>query len=503
MKRHYVAVDLGAETGRVVIGSVGDDGIDFEEVHRFANVAVRTPDGLHWNLLGLYAEIGHGLERVAATAAAEIVSVGVDSWGVDYGLFDAAGRLLGNPYHYRDARTDGIRDAFARSVSPAQQYARTGIAQMSINTLYQLVAQAQSGGLPANADALLMIPDIMHFWLTGMRTTESSNASTTGLLGIDGDWAGDILAAGDLPRAIFSAPAEPATRLGPVRHILADSRLRELAVVVPATHDTACAVIAAPLHVAPAGEVCAFISSGTWSLLGLELPAPVVTEAARIAGFTNERGIAGSTRFLRNIMGLWLVAECRRAWRRAGTDFTYDDLTARAALTASPGLIVDVDDPALLHPEDMPAAICAQFTNAGADTCSDPVRLIRAISEGLALAYRRSIADAQRLTGERVGAIAVVGGGARNALLCQLTADACECAVYAGPAEASASGNILVQAVADRALSNLRQIRDFIKTTSRPRVFEPRVETGIDWAQRDARLSEARIARSYATTLER
>ncbi len=503
MKRHYVAVDLGAETGRVVIGGVGDDGIGLTEVHRFANTPVRTPDGLHWNVLGLYDEVVRGLERAVATADTEIASIGVDSWGVDYGLFDAAGRMFGNPYHYRDARTDGTRAAYAALVSPAQQYARTGIAQMSINTLYQLVVQMQTGGLPADTAAFLMIPDIMHYWLTGIRTTESSNASTTGLLAIDGTWADDLLAAAGLPRAIFSAPAEPATRLGPLRQTLDGSRLRALQVVVPATHDTACAVIAAPLHVAPAGCVCAFISSGTWSLLGLELSAPIVAEAARLAGFTNERGVAGSTRFLRNIMGLWLVQECRRSWRRDGTEYSYDDLTTRAARMASPDLIVDVDDPALLHPDDMPAAIRAQFAECASGAGSDPVVLIRAIFEGLASAYRRSIADLERLTGQRVGAIAVVGGGARNALLCQLTADACQCVVYAGPAEASATGNILVQAVADRALSNLRQIRDFIKTTSRPDIFEPRAGGGIDWAERDARLTDRRVTQTYAAVRER
>lgn len=500
VKRAYLAVDLGAETGRAVLGSVDDDGIELREVHRFANRPVRTPDALHWNTLGLFEQTLTGLECALAATADPIVSLGVDSWGVDYGLFDVRGRLLGNPYHYRDARTDGQRERYARQVSPARQYARTGIAQMTINTLYQLCAQAQDDAVLELAHAFLMIPDIMHYWLCGLQTAEFTNASTTGALAVDGTWADDLLAPIGVPRGIFGDPAEPATVLGPLRPGLETSpRAADLRVVIPATHDTACAVLAAPLHVAAQGDVCAYISSGTWSLLGLELSAPILTEAARLAGFTNERGVAGSVRFLRNIMGLWLVQECRRAWRRAGDDFSYDDLTARAATIASPDCLIDVDDPALLHPADMPAALEAQFARSGHTSPGDPAALTRAIFEGLALQYRRSIADAQRLAGVRVGALAIVGGGSRNDLLCQLAADACGRVVYAGPAEASATGNVLVQAVADRALSGLAQIRDFVRTTARPRAFEPRAG-GIDWAARDAALSTLRDRRDTIAT---
>jgi rhamnulokinase len=506
VNRAYLAVDLGAETGRALLGTVDDGGIDLREVHRFANRPVRTPDGLHWNALGLFEQTLASLESALAATNDPIVSLGVDSWGVDYGLFDRRGRLLGNPYHYRDARTDGQRERYAQLVSPARQYARTGIAQMTINTLYQLCAQARNDAALELAHAFLMIPDIMHYWLTGAQAAEFTNASTTGALAVDGSWAGDLLEPIGVPRGMFGALVEPATVLGPLRGGLETSpRAAGLRVVVPATHDTACAVLAAPLHVAAAGEVCAYISSGTWSLLGLELSAPILTEAARLAGFTNERGVAGSVRFLRNIMGLWLVQECRRAWRRAGADFSYDDLTARAVTIVSPDCLIDVDDPALLHPADMPAALEAQVRRSGQTPPGDPVALTRAIFEGLALQYRRSIADAVRLTGVRVGALAIVGGGSRNALLCQLAADACERVVYAGPAEASATGNVLVQAVAHRALAGLTQIRDFVRTTARPRVFEPRPAAGIDWAARDAALSALRAGRpaiAPAGTLE-
>jgi rhamnulokinase len=508
MTRQYVAVDLGAETGRVVVGGVDDDGIELREVHRFPNHPVRTPDGLHWNVLRIFEDILSGLELALADAGDKIVSVGVDSWGVDYGLFDERGRLLGNPYHYRDARTDGVREEYAQRVSAVRQYALTGIAQMSINTLYQLAAQARDAdGTLEIAHSLLMMPDIMHYWLTGTRVAEYTNASTSGALAVDGRWADELIAAIGVRRRIFGALVEPATVLGPTRGGLdLGSRTRELRVVVPATHDTACAVLAAPLHVATGSEVCAYISSGTWSLLGVELACPILTDDARLAGFTNERGIAGSVRFLRNIMGLWLVQECRRAWRRAGAEFSYDDLTARASTLASPELIIDVDDPELLHPDDMPAAIAAQLARGGQRPEHDPVGLTRAIFEGLALQYRRSIADAERLAGVRVGALAIVGGGSRNALLCQLAADACERVVHAGPAEASATGNILVQAVADRALSGLEQIRAFVKTTARPAVFEPRSASAIDWAARDAALTRLRRAGTLAsapTALER
>ena len=507
MKRQYLAVDLGAETGRVVLGGIDDSGVELHEIHRFSNAPVRTPDGLHWNVLRIFEELVHGLERALTDAGDTLVSIGVDAWGVDYGLFDRAGRLFGNPYHYRDNRTDGVSTAFAQRVSSAHQYARTGIAQMPINTLYQLVAQARDDSLLQHADALLMIPDIMHYWLTGVRVNEFTNASTTGALAVDGTWADDLIAAFGLPRRIFRDPIEPATVLGPTLGTLdLGPRARAVHVVVPATHDTACAVLAAPLHSASGGDACAFISSGTWSLLGLELAGPILTPAAQVAGFTNERGIAGSTRFLRNIMGLWLVQECRRAWRGTGDDLTYEHLTASAAAIASPGLIVDVDDPALLHPSNMPAAIRAQLVHSGQAADASPLALIRAIFEGLALQYRRSIDDAQRLAGVRVGAIAIVGGGARNALLCQLAADACERVVFAGPAEASATGNLLVQAVADRALSGLAEIRAFVRTTGQPRVFEPRGPGLIDWAARHATLMQLRAQRAQpesATMLER
>ncbi len=498
-QRHYVAVDLGGESGRVFVGGVGDDGIDLREVHRFPNRPVRTPGGLHWDILRLFAELLTGLE-LALAGDAPIASVGVDSWGVDYGLFDDRGRLLGNPFHYRDARTDGVPAAYARQVSAAHQYARTGIAQMPINTLYQLGAAARDDRTLELTHSLLMISDIMHYWLSGAQVNEFTNASTTGALAVDGSWADDLLAPIDVPRRIFRAPVEPATIIGePRAELELGPRARGLRVVVPATHDTACAVLAAPLHVARGGDVCAYISSGTWSLLGLELARPILTEDARLAGFTNERGVAGSVRFLRNITGLWLVQECRRAWRRAGFDFGYDDLTARAALVASPGLIVDSDDPALLHPPDMPAAIGAQLARGAQRLEHDPVVLTRAIFEGLALQYRRSIADAERLAGVRVGAIAIVGGGSRNALLCQLAADACERVVYAGPPEASATGNILVQAAADRAVSSLAQMRALVQTTARPRVFEPRAVAAIDWGARDAALTQLRSGEPVAT----
>jgi len=491
MKRHYVAVDLGAESGRVVDGGVDDNGIELREVHRFPNRPVRISDGLHWNALGIFENVLTGLEL--ALAGEDIVSIGVDSWGVDYGLFDPAGRMLGNPYHYRDTRTDGVREVCADRVSASRQYARTGIAQLPINTLYQLAAQARGDRTLEIAHSLLMIPDIIHYWLTGVQSTEFTNASTTGALAVDGSWAEELLAAFDIPSRILREPVEAATILGPTRTDLDFGPLsHSLQVVVPATHDTACAVLAAPLHVARRGEVCAFISSGTWSLLGLELVQPILTEDARLAGFTNERGVAGSVRFLRNIMGLWLLQECRRAWCRDGTDFSYDLLTRRATKMASPGLIIDVDDRGLLHPVDMPAAIRAQLARGEQHAEADPVALTRAIVESLALQYRRSIADAERLAGVRVGAIAIVGGGSRNELLCQLTADACERVVYAGPAEASATGNILVQAVADRAVSGLAEMRAFVKATAHPRVFEPRRSTSIDWDAREADLLKLR-----------
>ncbi len=494
----YIAIDLGAESGRVIAGLLDGGRVRLEEAHRFANVPVRTPDGLHWDPLRLYAEALAGLRKAGHTYGPELAGVGVDAWAIDYGLLDDGGRLLGAPYHYRDARTDGVSAEVAGVVSAATQYARTGIAQLPFNTLYQLMAQRRGGDRALElARSLLMIPDLLHYWLSGESATEFTNASTTGMLGVDGAWATDMLARLDLPAHMLLAPRRPGTMLGPLRaDVRAACGLGAIPVILPATHDTACAVVAVPTTGRNGGH--AYISSGTWSLLGLELDHPILGEEARLAGFTNEGGVGGTYRFLTNIMGLWLVQECRRAWARAGHDRGYEELTAGAATMPSPNVVIDVDDPMFLHPDDMPAAIAGHLRRTGQDprVVDSPIALVRAILGGLALAYRAALERAERLAGVRVGTLHVVGGGARNGLLCQLTADACQRRVLAGPVEATALGNVLVQALGAGEIRDLAEAHAVARASAEPTLYEPRDAVG--WDGRAARLRELQAAGNIA-----
>lgn len=469
----YIAVDLGAESGRVMAGRLAGGHITLEELHRFPNIPVRTADGLHWDVLRLYHEVLTGLRVASHRYGDGLAGIGVDAWGVDYALLDEGGRLLGNPYHYRDTRTDGVSDEVARTVSPAAQYARTGIAQIPINTLYQLVAERRSDERRLElAAALLQIPDLLHYWLSGARASEYTNATTTGMLGADGAWATDLLAALNLPTHMLLPPSPPGTILGELRaDVRAECGLGSAPVILPATHDTASAVVAIPAEHSGTGHL--YISSGTWSLVGLELTQPVLTEEARLAGFTHEGGVAGSYRFLINVMGLWLLQECRRAWARSGRNWSYEELTAAAARATSPGVAIEVNDAAFLHPTDMPAAIAAQIKRSGQQPIDDPVVLVRAILEGLAVKYRMVLENAQRLTGEQVRVIHIVGGGSRNELLCQLTADACRRPVLAGPVEATALGNVLVQAMGRGEVCDLAEARAIARNSAEIRVYEP------------------------------
>jgi rhamnulokinase len=473
----------------VILGRLRDGKVTLTEVHRFANTPIRTPDGLHWNLPGLYSEILAGLRAVGSGSTGPIDSVGIDSWAVDYGLVDEAGRLLGMPYHYRDARTDGVAEAVTTVVSRSEQYERTGIAQLPFNTLYQLVAQREAGDPALSlASSLLLMPDLLTYWLTGRRVTEYTNASTTGALRVDGIWDGEMLERLGLPARIFLPPAQPGTEVGGLRNdVERETGCSGVRVVLPASHDTAAAVAAVPVTGAAGRH--AYISSGTWSLLGLELTRPMLSEEARQAGFTNEGGAGGTVRTLRNIMGLWLLQECRRSWARSGTTWSYEELLARADALPSPGVVIDVDVPSFLHPPDMPAAIAAQIRQTGQVVPEDHGALTRVILEGLALEYRQTLESAERLAGVSVEVVHVVGGGSRNRFLCQLTADACERPVLAGPVEATALGNVLTQMLG-REVRDIGEIHEVAARSSDPVRYEPRPT--LDWAERAHRLEAMR-----------
>ncbi len=474
----YLALDLGAESGRGVLGRFDGDRLSLEEVHRFPNGPVRMLDTLHWDLPRLYAEMKAALGK-AASGHPGLEGVGIDTWGVDFGLVARGETLLGNPVHYRDARTDGMMDLAARLVPPGRIYEVTGLQFLPINSAYQLLAlkQADSPLLEA-AETLLMMPDLFGWLLTGRRAGERTNCSTTQLLDPrSGAWSDELCSGFGLPRSILPDLIDPGTELGPVRRSVLDELGigHAVTVIAPGTHDTASAVAAVPVrgtHASSPPDWC-YLSSGTWSLLGVEVPAPVITEATRRANFTNEGGVAGTTRLLKNIMGLWLVQECRRTWARQGREFSYEDLIARARDARPFATLVEPDDPSFLAPGDMPARILAYAARTGQPAPETEGAFVRAALESLALKYRWTIARLDAILGTKIGAVHVVGGGARNALLCQFTADACGIPVHAGPVEATAAGNVLLQAMGRGRIAGLAEARAIIRDSFPVETYEP------------------------------
>jgi rhamnulokinase len=467
----YAAVDLGASSGRVIVGRVSPSRLELAEVHRFPNVPVRLPDGLHWDILRLYRDVLDGL-RAAAGAPGGIASVGVDSWGVDFGLLDAAGALVGNPYHYRDGRTDGMVEKVAAQLRPETCYAVTGVQVLAINTVYQLAAAAGTPQLEA-ARTLLLMPDLIGYWLTGRAGAEATNASTTGLLDVrTRAWSGTVLDAVGIRPELLPPLRRPGEVVGPLLgEVLAETGLPGSAVLTAVgSHDTASAVVGVPAD----GDRFAYISCGTWALVGVELDAPVLTEASRAANFTNEGGVDGRVRYLRNLTGLWLLQESLRVWERAGLGADLAELLGAAGALPPGGPVVDPDDPAFVPPGDMPARIRAACRQAGQREPASQAELVRCVLDSLAAAFARTVRDAARLSGREVEVVHLVGGGARNQLLCQLTADACGLPVLAGPVEATALGNVLVQARAHGAVGgDLDALRALLRATQEVRRYQP------------------------------
>jgi rhamnulokinase len=466
MSAGYLAVDLGAESGRVVLGRFDGRHVSLEEIHRFPNLPVRLPDGLHWDVLRILSEIKEGLAK--AVRGEEIEGIGVDSWGVDFGLLDRDGALVSNPYHHRDSRTEGMVDEALRLASQKEIYGTTGIQFLPINTLYQLLAMRGSPLLEA-AETMLLIPDLINYWLTGEKACEYTNATTTQLLDLKtGGWSPDLLNKLDLPSGLFSPIVSPGTELGPVLPQVAEEIGAGPPIFAVASHDTASAVVAVPAD----GRDFAYISSGTWSLVGVETRSPVVTQEAIEANFTNEGGFAGSTRFLKNVMGLWLLQECRRQWAREGHEYSYEEL-ARIAEGAPSGPLVDPDHPAFLTPGDMTARIRRFCEETGQAPPEGPAEFSRCVFESLALKYGHAIEQAENLTGRAIGTVNVVGGGSQNALLCQLTADAARLPVVAGPVEATALGNVMVQAFAQNRVGSTEEIRTVVRDSFEASIYEP------------------------------
>ena len=469
--KQFLAFDLGAESGRGILGRLDGSRLSLEVVHRFPNGAVRTLDTLHWDVLRLYSEMLQTL-RLCAAKHGTLDGVGVDTWGVDFALLGRGGVLLGNPRHYRDPHTEGtMEQAFAR-VPRAEIFRQTGIQFMRFNTLFQLLAlQRDRSPLLDMAETLLFIPDLFHYWFTGIKVNEYSDASTSQMIDPNSrQWAYSLIDAFGLPSQILGTLIQPGTVLGPLRPaIVQETGINAASVIAPASHDTASAIVAVPACT----PSWVYISSGTWSLLGVERKQPLVGAAALEANFTNEGGADGTIRFLKNIMGLWLVQECRRAWEHAGTIYTYDELI-RQAETATPfASLVNPDDPSFLLPANMPTALADFCRKTEQPIPASVGATVRCALESLALCYRWVLERLEALTGERAEVIHIVGGGSQNTLLNQFTADACNRPVLAGPVEATALGNVLVQALGAGVLGSLADAREVVRRSFEVRTFTP------------------------------
>jgi rhamnulokinase len=464
----YLALDFGAESGRAILARLHSGVVTTEEIHRFKNEPVEYGGSLHWDVSRLWWEVRKALHKLKETALA---GIGVDTWGVDYALIGERGELLQNPYHYRDARTNGVMQEVFRKASKEEIYLATGIQFMPINTLYQLfAAMRDTPKLLRAAKQLLMIPDLFHYWLTGRAVCEFTNATTTQLVNLKTrTWASELIRRLELPGHLLTELIEPGTQLGTLLPSIArDSALSGTPVIAPATHDTGSAVAAIC-----AREGTAFLSSGTWSLLGTELDAPVISVEALRLNFTNEGGVNGTTRLLKNVMGLWMLQCCRQAWAARGQCCEHYELMELAAHTDAFVSLVDPDHPSFLRPADMPAAVDQFCERTHQSSPQSTGAYVRAILESLAFKYSLVVRNLEELTGRPIHQIRVIGGGSKNHLLNQMTADATGRRVLAGPAEATALGNVAIQILATGAAPSLREVRNIVDRSYPVEVFEP------------------------------
>jgi rhamnulokinase len=479
--RNYLAVDLGAESGRTIVGTLDDDRLSLSETHRFGNGPVRLPDGLHWDVLRLWSEIKAGIGISSAKFNKNLDSIGLDTWGVDFALLDRNHSLLSNPFHYRDERTDGMLEEAFNRMPRAEIFSNTGIQFMQINALYQLLAMSlQASPLLESAETFVTIPDLFNYWLSGEITNEFTNATTTQCLDPrKRDWATPVLEALNIPTHMFGPVTDPGISIGTLlRDVAEETGAGGVQIVLPACHDTGSAVVAVPAQ----NQDFAWISSGTWSIMGAEVREPYVNDKALEYNVTNEGGVFGTWRLSKNIMGLWLAQECKRTWAHQGEDLSYDEIT-RLASEAKPFLaVVDPDDHRFLHAGDMPERIrkyCADTNQTVPETKGE---IIRIALEGIALKYRWVLKRLEELTGKRFDPIHIIGGGTKNRLLNQLTADATCRTVVTGPVEATAIGNILMQAIGLNHLGSLEEARGVVRTSFTPEVYESKQTTEWDAA---------------------
>jgi rhamnulokinase len=478
---HLLAIDLGAESGRAILGHLDGGMIRMEEVHRFPNGPVRVGNSLHWDVLRLWGEVKASLQLAVQHCDHPLAGMGLDTWGVDFGLLAADDTLLGNPYHYRDTRTDGMMEWAFERVPRNEIYNTTGIQFMQLNSLYQLLSlvRANSPALQV-AQQFLTIPDLLNFWLTGRKVNEFTNATTTQCYDPQkGTWALPMLEQLGIPIHIFGEIIQPGTLLGELRNSIADEcGTGQIPVIAPATHDTGSAVAAVPA----AGEDYLYLSSGTWSLMGVEERQPVISDQTLSLNLTNEGGVNHTIRLLKNIMGLWLVQECRRGWANAGDQYSYDDLTALAAEASAFQAFVDPGNAIFLPIGDMPDRIKNFCHDTGQTVPQSRGEILRCAFESLALEYRRVAKSIENLLDRKLPTIHIIGGGSRNRLLNQFTADATNCDVLAGPVEATAIGNLLVQAHAMGYISSLAEGRTMVRRSYPVEHFSPQASEAWDAA---------------------
>ena len=470
---HFLAFDLGAESGRALVGSIVDAKLTLNVIHRFPNGPVRINDSLYWDVLRLFSEMKEGLRQCAANLPGELQGIGVDTWGVDFALLGRGDLLLGNPYHYRDKRTDGMMEKAFSIVSREEIFKCTGIQFMQLNTLYQLLSMVQSGsGYLDSANQLLMMAGLLNFWLSGRKAAEFTLASTSQVYDPKRKgWANDLLEQFGIPCGIFPDIVAPGTVLGELLpSVQEEVGLGPVPVIAPACHDTGCAVAAVPGE----GKGWAYLSSGTWSLMGVEVNEPIMNDKALEYNFTNEGGVENTFRLLKNIAGLWLVQECKRTWEREGDRYSYDQLTEMASKAGPAESLVNPDDGRFLKPTDMPEAIRDYCRDTSQTVLSEPGSVVRCALESLALKYRMTLEGIEDLTGERIERLHIVGGGTQNTLLNQFTADALRIPVIAGPIEATAIGNVLVQAIARGYLKDLNEARALVRRSFPTQEYQPR-----------------------------
>lgn len=471
--KQVIAVDLGAESGRVMQATLQRDRVELQEIHRFPNVPVQLRDALHWDILRLWQEIQEGIKK----SGADVSSIGVDTWGIDFGLLDRNGSLLANPVHYRDKRTDGMMEWVFDRVPRRAIFERTGIQFMPINTLYQLASLAACNSPLLEAGAtLLTIPDLINYWLTGEKYGEFTFATTTQCYNPrNGGWDNETLKAIGVPTEWFPPIIQPGTRIGDYHKI---------PVIAPATHDTGSAVVAVPTTT----PNFAYLSSGTWSLIGLEVNEPVINDDAYAANVTNEGGVAGTFRLLKNVMGLWLIQQCQATWQAQGVTYSYERLMSLAAEAEPFAALIDPDDPSFLAPGDMPTRIRAFCQKTHQSIPRTEGQILRTVCESLALKYRYVLDKMLALTGRYIERLHIIGGGTQNTLLCQMTADAVGHLVITGPIEATALGNAIVQYIALGELEDIAQARHLLSMSLDTRVYEPTAM--VVWEEQYQRFKE-------------